>query len=54
MVKTRILVVDDELSIVKFLRANLEANGYQVLEAMNGAEAIQTFEMELPDLVIWI
>jgi len=50
--KTRILVVDDELSIIKFLRANLEAKGYKVLAAMDGAEALQTFEMELPDLVI--
>ncbi len=52
MKKTRILVVDDELSIIKFLRANLEANSYDVLSAMDGAEALQTFEMELPDLVI--
>jgi len=52
MVKTHILVVDDELSIVKFLRANLETKGYEVLAAMNGAEALQTIEMELPDLVI--
>ena len=52
MKKTRILVVDDELSIIKFLRANLEAKGYEVLAAMDGAEALQTFEMELPDLVI--
>ncbi len=52
MKKMRILVVDDELSIIKFLRANLEARGYEVLAAMDGAEAIQTFEMELPDLVI--
>jgi two-component system KDP operon response regulator KdpE len=52
MKKTRILVVDDELSIIKFLRANLEARSYEVLAAMNGAEALQTFEMELPDLVI--
>lgn len=52
MKKTRILVVDDELSIIKFLRANLEANGFEVLTAMNGAEALQTFEMELSDLVI--
>ena len=28
MVKMRILVVDDEPSIIKFLRANLEAKGY--------------------------
>ena len=52
MKKTRILVVDDEPSIIKFLRANLEAKGYEVLVAMNGAEALQTFEMELPDLMI--
>ena len=52
MVKIRILVVDDELSIIKFLRANLEAKGYEVLAAMDGAEALHTFEMELPDLVI--
>ena len=52
MKKIRILIVDDELSIIKFLRANLEANGYETLTAMNGAEALQTFEKELPDLVI--
>ncbi len=52
MNKTRILVVDDELSIIKFLRANLEARSYEVLAAMNGAEALQTFEKELPDLVL--
>jgi len=52
MKKTRILVVDDELSIIKFLRANLEAKGYNVLAAMDGAQALQTFEMELPDLVV--
>ncbi len=52
MKETRILVVDDELSIIKFLRANLEAKGYKVLAAIDGTEALQTIEMELPDLVI--
>jgi len=52
MQKTRILVVDDELNIIKFLRANLEANGYEVLSVMNGAEALHIIEMGLPDLVI--
>ncbi len=52
MRKPRTLIVDDEISIIKFLRANLEANGYQVSAAMNGTEALHTFEMELPDLVI--
>lgn len=52
MAKTRILVVDDEISIIKFLRANLESKGYKVFAAMDGVEALQTIEMELPDLVI--
>jgi len=50
--KKRILVVDDELGIIKFLRARLEARGYEVLTATDGAGALQTVEMELPDLVI--
>ena len=49
---TRILVVDDELANIKLLRANLEARGYEVLVAMDGAEAILTVEMEIPDLII--
>ena len=52
MKKTRILVVDDEISIIKFLRSNLENKGYKVFAAMNGVEALQTIEMELPDLII--
>ena len=38
----RILVVDDEPAIIKLLRANLESNGYEVLVAMDGVEAIQS------------
>ena len=52
MKKTRILIVDDELSILKYLRANLEAEGYEVLTAMNGVQALQTLEAELPDLAV--
>ena len=43
---------DNDLAITKFLRANLEAIGYKTLTAIDGAEALQTTEMELPDLVI--
>ncbi len=49
---SRILVVDDEPAIIKLLRANLHGNGYEVLAAMDGAEALQTIEKELPDLII--
>jgi len=52
MKKTRILIVDDELSILKYLRINLEAEGYEVLSAMNGVQALQTLEAEMPDLVV--
>jgi len=44
--------VDDELSILKYLRANLEVEGYKVLTAMNGVQALQTLETELPDLIV--
>lgn len=50
--KKCILIVDDELSILKYLRANLETEGYQVLMAMNGSQALQTLEAEVPDLVV--
>jgi two-component system, OmpR family, KDP operon response regulator KdpE len=50
--KTRILVVDDEVSITKFVRAALIARGYEVVIAMNGSIALQTFERELPDLIL--
>lgn len=52
MRKTRVLVVDDELSIVKFLSANLRENGFEVSAAMNGVDALETFEKDLPDLVV--
>lgn len=52
MAKTRILVADDELSIIKLLRANLEARDYQVAAVLDGAEALHAIEMEPPDLII--
>src|SRR4030042_6086288 len=48
----RILVVDDKLAIIKFLRANLESNGFQTSAAIDGAQALQIIERELPDLII--
>jgi DNA-binding response OmpR family regulator len=48
----RILVVDDDPSILKFVQANLEARGYQVLTAADGEEAIRIAEKEKPELIL--
>jgi two-component system KDP operon response regulator KdpE len=47
-----ILVVDDESRMVRFVRMNLELEGYQVAEAANGLEALEKVRDELPDLVV--
>jgi two-component system KDP operon response regulator KdpE len=48
----RILVVDDEPQIHRFLKPALEVSGYQVLRAMTGAEAQALAASHRPDLVI--
>ena len=48
----RILVVDDEPQIRRFLRAGLSTQGYDILEAANGAEAQSRVALDNPDLVI--
>jgi two-component system KDP operon response regulator KdpE len=47
-----ILVVDDEERMVRFIRLNLEHDGFQVSEAFNGAQAINRLRSNLPDLVL--
>ena len=48
----KILVVDDEQSIVELIRFNLEKEDWQVVTANDGDEAIQIFRREKPDLVV--
>jgi len=52
MRRVRILIVDDELALIKLLRANLEANGFGVIAVRDGAEALEAIEREEPDLVV--
>lgn len=52
MSTTTFLVVDDERSLLDFVRRNLEVRGYRVLTASNGLEALAIFKNELIDLVI--
>ena len=48
----RILVVDDEVRMVRFIRLNLEHDGFQVIEAYNGMQALERMRTNLPDLVL--
>ena len=48
----KILVVDDNASNVKALTARLKTAGHQVLEALNGPDALDLVERENPDLVL--
>ena len=47
-----ILVVDDEPQIRRVMRATLTAEGYAIVEAQDGQEALEKFRSERPDLII--
>jgi DNA-binding response OmpR family regulator len=47
-----ILVVDDEARLIDLIRMNLELEGFRVLEAANGYEALERLKEDLPDLII--
>lgn len=50
--ETRVLVVDDEPRILRFLRTSLSAHGYTVITATNGEEAIELARAEQPDIML--
>ena len=52
MQKEKILVVDDEKNICDLLRMYLEKEGYAVVMAHNGLDAVKMFSTENPDLVL--
>jgi two-component system KDP operon response regulator KdpE len=47
-----ILVIDDEPRMIRFIRMNLELEGYHVIEASDGIQALEQVRKHLPDLVI--
>ncbi len=51
MVQT-VLVVDDEANLRKMMRLYLEREGYRVVEAANGRDALHVARLEKPDLVL--
>jgi two-component system response regulator VicR len=50
--ENRILVVDDDDGLRGLYRAELEDEGYEVVTAIDGREALQKLEKEKPDLVV--
>jgi DNA-binding response OmpR family regulator len=48
----KILVVDDEVDLVKTIQFALEAEGYKVLVSYNGEDALNQSRKETPDLIL--
>lgn len=47
-----VLIVDDEARMRRFIRMNMELEGYQVIEADNGLHALEQIRQHTPDLVV--
>ena len=52
MAKRKILVVDDDPTMVKLINVNLKLNNYSVVEATSGEQALEVIEAEGLDLVV--
>ena len=50
--KYKILAVDDEKRMVRFIQLNLEQDGFQVVTAYNGKQALEQVRTQLPDLIL--
>ena len=48
----KILLVDDEKDIIEFVEYNLQREGFQVITASNGKQAIKVAQKELPHLIL--
>lgn len=52
MANKKVLIVDDEIDIVEILKSKLQEQGYDVICAFDGEEALEKVRQEKPDLVI--
>ena len=52
MAKEKILIVDDEPDILEFLTYNLEKEGFDVVQASNGADGLNAAKIHNPDLIV--
>jgi two-component system KDP operon response regulator KdpE len=49
---SKVLVIDDELQIRRFLQAGFELHGFAVIEADNAAEGLKAATFNPPDLIV--
>ena|ERR1700694_738080 len=49
---SRVLVVDDDAALLRMLRLSLQASGFKVSTATNGAEALDRLRAEVPNVVV--
>ena len=52
MAKRKILLVDDEVDFVELMTMRLEANGYEVITANNGKDALDRAKKDKPDAIL--
>jgi len=52
MANARILAVDDSPTILEMIKAILQSGGYEVITAVDGAQALETARAEVPDLIL--
>ncbi len=52
MSKLKVLVADDEPALRKLLKTNMELEGYETLEASNGAEVLESVRRDNPDIIL--
>ena len=48
----KVLIVDDEIHVIKIIQFKLKKEGFDVLSALRGAEAIEIARRELPDVIL--
>lgn len=51
-IRRKVLVVDDEPRMIRFIRLNLEHDGFDVYEATSGPQALEKMRDRLPDLIL--
>lgn len=52
MNKKKILVVDDDAVVIRALSIKLQASGFEVVKATNGADAVNAVRTQRPDLIL--